>query len=146
MWPLCQLMSLVPAITRQLESDLDGPSEPPGIGRLERGCHNPPPPCWSKLPSNSPRQQKQSEKRVAGRCLGRSELGKQPSTPPPPLQAGVQSTARPAASLPPMPPTRLAAHTFLKATPPPGAQASEAGEPVLSSLSVLQKEKWKGIC
>ena len=36
MWPLCQLKSLVPPITRRLERDLDGPSEPPGTGRLER--------------------------------------------------------------------------------------------------------------
>lgn len=43
MWPLCQLKSLVPPITRRLERDLDGPSEPPGTGRLERGCHTPPP-------------------------------------------------------------------------------------------------------
>ena len=75
MWPLCQLKSLVPAITRRWKGTLMAPRnilEQAGW----RGVPHPLPPCWSKLPSDSPRQQKESEKGVAGRCLGRSELGK----------------------------------------------------------------------
>lgn len=75
MWPLCQLKSLVPAITRRWKGTLMA-LRTSWNRQAGEGVPHPPPPCWSKLPSDSPRQQQESEKRVAGRCLGRSELGK----------------------------------------------------------------------